>query len=205
MSLHRDERGAAYSLSVVLILPMYIAYIALTIEFVLLMNSNQALTCATQSAVHTARAWTMHRDALNQDGQTLELCTIDAVSQTMLPFATSGPSNPHHRDETLETLLRDSGMSESAIHRYSNKSAQLRDRLHVRIQRETRETEGFSVTIGYDSPLWIPFFEPILATGRRHGQPVRTIVTQAWVPMASCARSMPRARTNSCRDPRSMP
>jgi Flp pilus assembly protein TadG len=185
VAFHRDQRGAAYSISVVLILPMYLAFIAFAIEIVLLMNSHQALTAGLKSSAHSVRAWTLHREALGDAGQTLEERVKSAMKRTMIPFATTHAQSDGQIDTALQTFLLDSGLTPQAARRYAQKSMQIDQNLRLQIRQETRDTSGYSVAAEYDSPLWIPFFRPLLANGPNSDQAARTLSAEIWVPVPS--------------------
>lgn len=177
---HRDQVGAGYSLSVVLMLPLYIAFMAMTVEVHLLLNSHSALQAALQTAGHATRAWTVHQDALALSDKTLVDQVHQVVANNLLPFATSKCKSETQND-TLATVLRETGMTPTAVNRYAVKSAFIDKALRVSIQHETRATEGLLVQVEYDSPLWLPIFEGVWATGYVGDIPVRTVRAETWV------------------------
>lgn len=180
--LHRDDRGATYSLTVAMLLPVYIGFLAFTVEMILLLDSKQNLTTALQTGGHAVRAWTLHRDQLAVDGESLPSVVRDAMSRSMAPFATTRDL-PTEADANYVRALQASGMNESASQRYGQKLQYVEGALQIQMERQQRETPGILIRVAYDSPLWIPFFEAVFSTKRRHDGPVRTLYAEQWVPM----------------------
>lgn len=181
----RDERGASYSISVLLILPFYLISIMFAIELVFALNAELALTASEESAVHAVKCWYPHRDAIGRDGASLEEEIHRAVVRVMVPFAPVGlPSS--ERDRSLDTALHASGLSAKAVERYGAKYAALQKLVGVRVMPVQQpngrgSTSGFEVVLQYEAPLFFDFFAPILANGSNAYGPVRMHESKIFV------------------------
>lgn len=182
--LHRDETGAGYSISLMLIIPLYIAYIAFAIECILLINSSLALTAAVQTAGHTVKAWALHREELQHGGEELPDVVRQCVARNMLPFVTTKAVDRSESDNDLFTALQASGMTRTACERYASKFAFIKRSIRVQIEPQARETQGMLVKIEYDSPLWTQALAPWLSTSRGPAGAVHTLNAQTWIPLA---------------------
>jgi Flp pilus assembly protein TadG len=120
--LHRDSIGAGYSVSVILLLPLFAICIAFAIEVILLCNSYQAVTAALQTASHVSRAWIVHRDGIAAHSLTLEDLVHTASARSMAAFATTRVRDGDENDTILQSAIQQSGMEAFASRRYSQKS-----------------------------------------------------------------------------------
>ena len=180
---HRCEVGAGYSLSVVLLVPIYIAYMAFVVEAALLTNSQQALTRSMRTSSHAVEAWVSHRDALERDGQTLEMMVHACTARTLLAYATTHVTDATRTDNDFKQSLQDSGMHAFAAERYAMKLSFVRENLRVRLTPLRRTTEGILVQAEYDTPLWMPWLSAIFATGQGNSGYFRTVTSEVWVPL----------------------
>lgn len=178
---HRDEAGAEYSLSVVLVFPIYIAFMAVIIEMTVLSHSGHALVASMQTAERTTRVWLLHRDALRQEGTSLDEMVHACVMRNLLPFVGTRIDERSSWDAQVASCLRRSGLSAAASRRYSQKHKFIADSLRVSLQLRRRETDGYLVRVEYDAPLWLATSAPLLATGWQRGNYVRTLSAETWV------------------------
>lgn len=176
----RDERGGAYSISVLLILPFYIASITFAMELVFAFNAELALTASEEAAVHAVKCWYPHRNAIGNEGAGLENEIHRAVVRTMVPFAPVGRPKDE-RDDSLDSALRDSGLSAKAVERFGAKYAALQKLVSVEVTPVQQPQSGFEVRLRYEAPLFFDFFSPILANGTNGDGPVRIHESRMFV------------------------
>lgn len=178
--LYKDERGASYSISVLLILPFYIASIAFAMELVFALNAELALTASEEAAVHAVKCWYPHRDAIGSNGANLESEIHRAVVRTMVPFAPVGRPRDE-RDDSLDDALQAGGLSAKAVERYGAKYAALQKLVSVQVIPVQQPSSGFEVTLRYEAPLFFDFFSVILANGANAEGPVRIHESKLFV------------------------
>lgn len=181
----RDDRGAAYSISVVLMLPFIIAFICLSVETALLFISKEALNTASQTAVHVGRAWVGHEETLEQNGESMETMMQQAIARTLTPFASARADQSHATSPRMQTLASDLRLEPLASERLSQKHASFEKITRVTLNRDRRGTDGIAARIEFDVPLWTPFVSKLFQnTVNADGHPARTIATKVWIPLS---------------------
>lgn len=179
--LAHDERGAAYSLSVVMMIPLLIGFVCVTVELVLLLITKQALHTAAQTAMHCGQAWSGHQGALTQRGDSLQTVMHEAVVRTLVPFASAraGAKASGVMGE-LTSALQLSGLTQRRLER---KYHSFRRNVHVSFSPGRRETDGWEVQIRLDAPLWTPFVAKLFQTTvNADGNPAVSLVADVWIP-----------------------
>lgn len=183
-SFRNRRRGTAYSLSVVLILPIYILCLTFAIELNLLMNSHLALAAGLEAATHSTTVWSGHRHVLSSQGKTLDDVVHDSVVRAMVPFAFTGREEKNE-DPSLATVLNAADLSPNAIGRYSQKLEYIKRGLTVQVNPSTQRSEAyFDIDVTFDSPICFLYFSPLLSNGRRNGTHVRTFSMSTRVLMS---------------------
>ncbi len=181
---HRDQWGSGYSLSVVLMLPIFIIYILLVVELCLLFNSHQSVKAAMQSCGHVGRAWWLHQRSTERDGVTIDQIVHRAAVRNMSPFATSPKVNTGSRDSGLESVLPQAGLTDFASRRYSGKAASIAEASRVSVQlKQCDGIDGLRVRLEYDSPLWFSVLAPFFSSGHNATGYYRTVSSETWVPL----------------------
>ncbi len=189
-TIHRDEFGASYSVSVILLMPLFAICVAFAVEVILLCNSYQAVTAALQTASHVSRAWIVHRDELEANSLTLENLIQTASARSMAAFATTRVREESPDSSILRQAIQESGMEAFASDRYSQKSAFIAEHLRVSLLAERRETDGLLIQLEYDSPLWFSVFAPVFATTSDDSQFYSTIRREQWVPLDEASATL---------------
>lgn len=180
-SLLTDTRGGAYSISVLLILPIYIASLAFAVELVLMLNARLSMTAAEEAALHAVKAWYPHRDVLAAAGSSLDAQVHQAVVRSMIPFAPVGRKT-NGRNASLDAALQAASLSAGAVDRYGDKYALLEKLVSVRVSPVVDGDAGFEVAITYDAPLFFSFFQPIFASTTSGSQAVRRLESKRFLP-----------------------
>ncbi len=181
---NRDQWGSGYSLSVVLMLPIFIIYILLVVELCLLFNSFQSVKAVMQPCGHAARVWWLHQRWTEQDGVSIDQMVHRAAVRNMSPFAIGPMAGSVSRDSGLESVLPQAGLTGFASHRYAGKAASMAEASRVNVQLQQREgIDGLRVRLEYDSPLWFPVLAPFLSSGHNATGFYRTIAAETWVPL----------------------
>ncbi len=174
---HTDEEGATYSLSTVLVLPIFITVIAFVIELLLLLNSQQALNAATQNAVHTTRAWILQGDSLAEQETTLDQVVHRSVARNLAAFATTKISPTDPPDESIGRTLAAVNVSATSCERYARKYALIEKHLRVTITTVDSNPKALFVQLEYDTPIWFAPFRLLLGNSTKHGNQFRTLTT----------------------------
>lgn len=181
----QDDHGSAYSISVVMMIPVMIAFIAVALELALLFISQQSLNTASSTSIHVSQAWLGHQDTLRKEGTDLQKMVHRGVVRSMVPFASAKVDNQTVKSGSIETVVKDLGLKSVAIERLEAKQAALADLTRVTATRERRSTDGWNVRVEYDVPLWFPVVGNLLKNAStKDGRPARTLVSEAWLPLA---------------------
>lgn len=154
-----DERGAAYTLSYVMVIPIYMLLICTIVEMSLLLTSKLGTVYAAFAAARTASVWS---SATTWDN-TLEKAKWAAV-KSMVPFA-SGVQPPE--SGTPIASLPDSAKYLAAYKAYANKPVKDNYVLakysyaarHVRVSiagPPTTSTGDITAKVEYDFPFSVP-------------------------------------------------
>ena len=184
-SLLADDEGSAYSISVVLMIPILLAYVTLAIEVCLLFISQQSLNTSSQTAVHTFKAWYGHRDSLEAEGKSIEAVIHESVVRSMVPFSSAMANEVSGKEESMQQVMIELGLDDLACRRFLKKRQAIFDRTLVRIEPAELETKGCWIHVQYDAPLWIPFFSRLLQTKiASDGNPARTLDRTIWIPLS---------------------
>lgn len=182
LQFHCDEGGAAYSISVVMMIPIIIAFITLAIEIALLFLSQQSLNTATQTSMHASQAWLSHQEALMSEGQDLERMVHRAVVRSLVPFA-SARASAAEKSTALDGILGDLGLGTTATQRLARKQTTVAESTRVTISPDRKSTAGWTIRVEYDVPLWTPVIGRLFQNGATRERPSRTIVSEAWLPL----------------------
>lgn len=183
--LHCDQYGASYSIGVLFLIPIYLAYLCLVIELALLFNSYQSVTAATQTCGHSVRVWWLHRESLDAQPLSLEEMTRRSAMLNLLPFATTNLTNSSSQHGVLGRALPESSITDFASQRYAGKALFIDQSMRIELsQQKVGAVSGILVRLEYDSPLWFPALAPLFATGQNQFGNYRTISAETWVPIA---------------------
>jgi hypothetical protein len=182
--LHHDQNGASYSISVLFLIPIYLCYICMVIELILLFNSFQSITAAAQVCGHSVKVWWLHRDSLDAQALSVDAMAHRAATLNMLPFATTNLTKLSDHHTALAKTLPQTPISEFSGRRYAGKAAFIDQVVRVELKQSRRDTvDGIQVYLEYDSPLWFPALAPFFSNGRNQFGHFRTVSAQTWVPI----------------------
>lgn len=181
--LTADQRGATYSVSVLLILPVYIVSLVFAVELLFMANGYLALHASEESAVHAVRSWSSQRTSLQEHGSALDDAVHEAVLRSMIPFAPIGRPG-ERRDGSLDQALAASDLPPKAIERFGQKYAELQDLVAVEARPAIQTRGGFEINIRYEVPLYFKFFSPIFANQENSTGPARVLHAQRFVPLS---------------------
>lgn len=182
-----EESGAAYSLSVVLLLPVYIAVLAMIIEMTLLFLSHLAVTNACETAFHTTRSWHLHRKTLEQEGANLNEQIRNTASLAAIPFIVTNPPKTKSSSLKLDlaSTLSRSGIDDLASKRMTNKLDFVRNSLEVNVVRQETTPLGYRVKLIYAAPLWTPLCGRVFGSHKGvDGTYRRSITREIFVPIS---------------------
>lgn len=185
LTFAQDDRGSAYSISVVMMIPVMITFIAVAIELALLFISQQSLNTASSTSIHVSQVWLGHQDALQKDGSDLQKMVHRGVVRSMVPFTSAKVDPQAAKAGTMETVVKELGLSPVAVKRLEAKQAAIASLTRVTTTPERRSTDGWNVRIEYDVPLWMPVVGNLLKnSSTKDGRPARTLVSEVWLPLA---------------------
>lgn len=163
----RDEEGAAYTLSFVMVIPIFALLICLIIEAALIMTAKLGTVYSAYAAARTASVWSSHTTW----EKTMEKSKRAAL-KTMVPFAsgTQGflSSRPASRDTVADGLLymgayeayaKDPQSKKYLAFKYGYASRNVK----VTIEGPPKDSNSpITATVTYQFPFNIPGIAPIL-------------------------------------------
>ena len=178
-----DQRGAGYSVSVLLILPIYIIALTFAVELWFMGNAYLSVIASKEAASRAVRSWAPQRKSLDDHGSSLELNVHQAVVRSMVPFASVGRMK-EGRDHTLDPALKAVGLKPKSIDRFGKKYARINESVCVKVKPTLKPKRGYEVEIQYEVPLLFSFFAPIFSD--HHGQhgPCHLIIQNQFVPFS---------------------
>ena len=178
-----DQRGAGYSVSVLLILPIYIIALTFAVELWFMGNAYLSVIASKEAASRAVRSWAPQRKSLEDHGSSLEVNVHQAVVRSMVPFASVGRMK-EGRDQTLDPALKAVGLKPKSIDRFGKKYAKLDESVRVKVKPTPKPKRGYEVEIQYEVPLFFSFFAPIFSDHQGQHGPCRVITQHQFVPFS---------------------
>lgn len=177
---HTDERGGAYTLSYVMVIPFLMFLIALIVESTLIMSAKLGTVYAGYAAVRCA---SVHSTSVPW-GETMDAAQL-AAKQAMLPYASGVAQSPAPADsERGERIIRANTdwVQNPASNGYlRSKFADSAERLSVELGASPASWDAqISATITYRFPIHVPGLGPMIGESDSNGGyvfPLRTKVT----------------------------
>lgn len=204
-SFHRDETGAAYSLSILLILPFYIVFLSIVLELAFLLVAKMGTIHASYAA---ARSASVHGAVVHPELRLLspsdlsgfvtiqaQLKAKNAAVQAMVPFAggfdsaSESDSGPYVDAYTqyLEMIDEKQRIGSTSVRkRYA--SAQKRVSVSLRRAGASSRTsepwrEVVIARVEYDAPFRLPYIGRLLGGTKKDGAVVKTCVAETTLPL----------------------
>jgi hypothetical protein len=117
----RDEEGAAYTLSYVMVIPMYALLMCAIVEMALMLTSKLGTTYAAYAAARSASVWSSAAE-----WEQVEEKAKQAAIHAMVPFASGtqpifDPTSPNGVPDNIGGATVDAGMYIAAYQRYAKK------------------------------------------------------------------------------------
>ena len=158
--LVRDEHGSFYTISLVLVLPLYVLLICLIIESALMMVVKLGTVYSAYSAARSAMVW-LPTDPVRKDKVQL------AAIQSMTPFASSFKRHQQHRMISVHTNNRHNQNYFAAYQRMPSNRQTRKYVSHKRnyaalattteIEAPANNPDGeITVTVSYEMPFNLP-------------------------------------------------
>ena len=179
---HLDEEGAAYTITYVMTLPIYMIMVMAFIELSMALSVKVGTSYAAFGAARTAAVWDSIDHSLAQEK------SRQSASQAMAPFAGGlagnalGNSGTDSKEQAFMDFYRSNKGSTQASEKYVlGKYRYAVNATRVRIANRSTGKEPWEedvvVTVEYDYPFLFPFFGRLMNGTKRNGVYSRTIAT----------------------------